>query len=182
MIHRSKFIRFIRFCIFLCVILNFSSCASGSTTPPDRMSYKMDISDKKFRQNIVEYARYFLERPYRKCGRDEKGFDCSGFVSYVLKNFHIALPASSQDQSNVGKSIKIADTSPGDLVFFGDKKRIHHVGIITENHKDVLMVIHSSSSNGVIEENVLKSDYWHKRIRKFTNIQSYRTNKLVSNP
>ena len=182
MIHCSQFVRFIRFCMFLCVILNFSSCASGSNTLAHTISYKNDIGDKNFRQKIVDYARYYLEKPYRKCGRDEKGFDCSGFVSYVLKNFQIALPASSQDQANVGKSIGIEAARPGDLVFFGDKNRIHHVGIITEHHKDVLMVIHSSSSNGVIEENVLKSDYWLKRIRKFTNIQSYKTNKLASNP
>ena len=54
--------------------------------------------------------------------------------------------------------------NPGDLIFFGEKGSIHHVGIVEKNKPDELRVIHSTNQRGVIEENVLVSDYWKKRI------------------
>ncbi|MGB5023938.1 MAG: hypothetical protein WBO44_01255, partial [Saprospiraceae bacterium] len=57
---------------------------------------------------------------------------------------------------------------------------IVHVGIITESKKDRLMVIHSTSSKGVIEENILKSDYWIMRMHKVCSLNSYLHEAAVS--
>jgi len=42
------------------------------------------------------------------------------------------------------------------------------------------MMVHSSSSRGVIEENVLNSDYWVRRIRHITSLTSYKKEKDIS--
>ncbi|NOT36928.1 MAG: hypothetical protein HOP11_06090 [Saprospiraceae bacterium] len=160
--------------------LSHSSCASRKEDHKTTYKTQRDTQiEKSHRQKIVEYARYFEDKPYRKNGRDEKGFDCSGFVCYVLKNFNIELPASSHDISLEGKTLSYETAKPGDLILFGDKDRIHHVGIITEIKSNKLMVIHSSSSKGVIEENVLLSDYWVKRIKSFKDVESFGSNKLA---
>ena len=72
------------------------------------------------------------------------------------------------------------NVSDGDLIFFGGKDNITHVGIITVNKKNQLMMVHSSSSRGVIEENVLESDYWLRRMKYITKLTSYKKEKDIS--
>jgi cell wall-associated NlpC family hydrolase len=78
----------------------------------------------------------------------EKGFDCSGFITYVFKHFDIAVPRSSIDFTNVGTEVSALDAKPGDLVLFSGtnpKERfVGHMGIVVEN-RDTLRFIHSTS-------------------------------------
>jgi cell wall-associated NlpC family hydrolase len=94
--------------------------------------------------------------------------DCSGLL---LNSFHaidVDLPRSSADQSKIGKEVKMEELEPGDLVFFatgGKKKKITHVGMITEcKARDNIKFIHASSSLGVVETNIF-ADYYQKRFR-----------------
>lgn len=156
------------------------SCASGKEKTVKIDSTRIDSqTQKSMRYKIIEYARNFVGKPYKRNGRDESGFDCSGFVNYVMKKFHFELPSSSAEIAQEGRSIELDNARPGDLILFGGKSRINHVGIITSNSKNKLMVIHSSSSQGVIEENVLVSDYWLKRIRILKDVESFNSNKLA---
>jgi hypothetical protein len=41
-------------------------------------------------------------------------------------------------------------------------------------------MVHSSSSRGVIEENVLESDYWLRRMKYITKLTSYKKEKDIS--
>ncbi len=171
----------IKIFLFSFSILHFSSCASGSSHTMTHRSQQKDSSlEQKMRVRIVDFARKFEHLPYKKGGKTERGFDCSGFVYYVLKNFDIEMACSAQEQCKEGKTIELDQVKSGDLIFFGDKSKIHHVGIVTERQKNALFVIHSSSSNGVIEENVLQSDYWLKRIKSFKDLNSYRPVKLAA--
>jgi cell wall-associated NlpC family hydrolase len=81
----------------------------------------------------------------------------------------IDLPRTSEDQSKVGKSVKLKEIEPGDLVFFATgkrKRKITHVGLVTERRsgRDVKF-IHASSSLGVVEANIF-ADYYRKRFRE----------------
>ena len=70
--------------------------------------------------DIVEKAKEFLGVPYRYgCMNPKKGFDCSGFTTYVYKSLDIQLTRTSRSQIKDGVWIEDRrDLQAGDLVFF----------------------------------------------------------------
>ncbi len=127
------------------------------------------------RENVLEYAKKFLGTPYcYACSEPGKGFDCSGFVNFVFKNFNIELPRSSKDFKDLGTALKPEEFKVGDiLVFYGfkDSKNIGHVGIISEANGMNSKFIHSSSGKkqGVIISD-LGSAAYSKRFYKCINV------------
>jgi cell wall-associated NlpC family hydrolase len=83
-------------------------------------------------QQIVEFALGFIGCDYVYGGTSPSGFDCSGLVTYVYKNFGVSVTrtASGQYRDN-GVLIDKSELAPGDLVFFSNNglKSITHVGI-----------------------------------------------------
>lgn len=82
---------------------------------------------------LVQFAKSFLGVPYRWGGKDPAGFDCSGFVRYVLNHFGAGIDGSSSTLAeSAGTEIAI-DTftmQPGDLIFYANKKgKVNHVVI-----------------------------------------------------
>ncbi len=87
------------------------------------------------------------------------GFDCSGFTTWVYSKLGINLPRSSREQIKEGKVIAKSQLRKGDLVFFGNQKRITHVGIYLEDNK----FIHSSSSGDTVKISSLDEPIWEKK-------------------
>ena len=126
---------------------------------------------RQLRTDIAGYAQNFVGVRYRSAGTSPRtGFDCSGFTTYIMKEFGINLTRSSSSQANEGTSVSLKDVKPGDLVFFGGKKCIHHVGIVVENTDEGIRFVHSSSSGGVVVENINDSKYWSRKIVCARNI------------
>jgi cell wall-associated NlpC family hydrolase len=105
------------------------------------------------REELVAYAKKFLGTPYRKSGTEpKKGFDCSGFVSYVFSHFGIEVPRSSSGYSSAGTGVKPEEFRAGDiLVFYGyqESRHIGHVGIICEANGMNSTFIHASSGKAM---------------------------------
>lgn len=105
--------------------------------------------------DMLTFAHKFTGLRYRRGGKTPKGFDCSGFTSYVYRQFGISLKASSRSQYTQGTSIDNADLRPGDLVFFGgrggSKKVVGHVGIVVnvDSENGTFDFIHSACSSGI---------------------------------
>jgi hypothetical protein len=162
---------------FMKCILAFSiACLSiGCEAPkPALEDYRLKTTSfLDIRQDIVQFSRKLIGCKYKTAGKTNSGFDCSGLVIYVFREFQIPMAASAHAQSKKGKEIELKDATTGDLIFFGSPKQISHVGIISANKKKNLTVIHSSSSRGVIEENIMGSDYWVRRIQKVVSLDSY---------
>ncbi|RJE85542.1 NlpC/P60 family protein [Paenibacillus sp. 1011MAR3C5] len=99
---------------------------------------------------------------YSYGGTTTKGFDCSGFTSYVFNKMGIDLPRRSADQAGAGTKVAKADLQPGDLVFFDTSGKnnggISHVGIYVGDGN----FAHASTSKGVIIEK-LDSSYYKPR-------------------
>ena len=116
---------------------------------------------------IITYAKKFLGTPYRYAGSTPSGFDCSGFISYIFGNFGFQLGHSSYGMAEFGKTIKIADIRPGDLMFFKGSStkstRIGHVAMVVEVTPDAIKFIHSSTSRGVVIDNFKTSKYYIPR-------------------
>ncbi len=115
-------------------------------------------------RGLVAKANRYLGARYRMGGRGNDGsFDCSGLVSRVYADAGIEIPRTATAQANAGRSIPLADARPGDVVFFGSP--IHHTGIVVSNAAGALVMVHASSSQGVIRTTVTGSQYWGPRLR-----------------
>ncbi len=157
--------------VFGTVILLFlSACTSlrpaDSSTPIPRKPRSSTSSSNvsSLRTNVIRTARKYQGSKYKYGGTTPKGFDCSGFTSYVLIKNKVDLHRTSAAQAKQGKKIRVAASQPGDLIFFGSRGKVSHVAIVTQNNTDGLKVIHSTSSKGVIEQNITHSDYWQSRL------------------
>lgn len=86
--------------------------------------------------DVIAKARQFLGTPYVWGGTSPLGFDCSGFVQYVFKQFGVNLPRVSYQQSRSAKKVDKGEMQAGDLVFFDYSSRnpgADHVGIYIGN-------------------------------------------------
>ena len=118
---------------------------NGSSTGVTPSAAALNGTSK--RQTIVANAKKLIGVPYVWGGSTAKGFDCSGFVQYVMKQSGITLPRTTAQQVTVGTYVSKSNLQPGDLVFLQNTYRtgVSHVGIYIGDGK----VIHASSSKGV---------------------------------
>ncbi len=125
------------------------------------------VENPGLRDQILITAKKQLGTPYVWAGSSPDGFDCSGFTSYVMSKNGSKLPRRAVDQFNDAPKVKVKNAQKGDLVFFDNGSGVSHVGIVISEKGSPLMMIHSSSSKGVIVTDVTKSAYWTKRLKGF---------------
>jgi len=108
-------------------------------------------------ESIVSFAKTLIGTPYLYASTDpSKGFDCSGFITYVFNHFSIKVPRSSIDFTHVGKEIPVNEAKEGDIILFtgtdSTERFVGHMGIIVSNTGGEVQFIHSSSgkANGVV--------------------------------
>ncbi len=119
------------------------------------------------REVILKNAKKQVGVPYKYAGNDSKGFDCSGFTSYVLKQNDLVVPRRAVDQYNGSRKLKRRSVQQGDLVFFDSGAGVNHVGIIVSGKGEPLTMIHASSSKGIVITNIETSSYWSQRLAGF---------------
>jgi cell wall-associated NlpC family hydrolase len=153
------------------IVLLFTQCkTSGSAAKTPASSGSREA---RLRKDIVHYAGQFKGAPYQYAGKNPRsGFDCSGFTSYVMDNFDIALSPASREQAKQGKVKPLHDAQPGDLVFFrrSSSEPVFHVALIVEADRNSMKVIHSTTSRGVIVEDILSSSYWKPKIYQVRDV------------
>lgn len=130
-------------------------------------------NSNQLRKDIDQYARKHLGAQYKYGGTSPKGFDCSGFTTYVFDRFNIGLSRSSNQQAKQGKTVNMKWAQKGDLLFFGRGGKISHVALVLENGREGIKVIHSTTSRGVVIDNVSNSSYWKKRMLFARNVINY---------
>jgi peptidoglycan DL-endopeptidase CwlO len=79
------------------------------------------------------------------------GFDCSGFVQYVYRQFGVNLPRTTYDQINSGVAVSRDNLRPGDLILFGTWSNPHHIGIYYGKIDGVDQFIHAPQTGDVIK-------------------------------
>ena len=107
------------------------------------------------RDSVVAVARSQIGTRYRFGGTSPKaGFDCSGFVRYVLSAFQVVLPRTAAQQAKLGATLPKDTTRllPGDLLTFGRGNRVTHIGIYVGNGH----YVHASPTAGRVIETSLE--------------------------
>ena len=119
-----------------------------------------EVAESSKGQEIVDYALQYVGYPYVYGGSTPKGFDCSGFTSYVYKHFGYSLNRSASGQLDNGVSVSMSQLQPGDLVIFKKagtgSKRASHVGLYIGNNQ----FVHASTSKVGVIISSLSSSYY----------------------
>ena len=111
---------------------------------------------------LASTARRYVGAPYAWGGTTPAGFDCSGFVYYVVnKVMGGGFPRAMTSQVESGSHVSRSNLQPGDLVFFGDtyKAGLSHVGIYLGGGQ---FISSANENTGVVISN-LNSSYWGSR-------------------
>ncbi|HMI78086.1 MAG TPA: C40 family peptidase [Ferruginibacter sp.] len=132
---------------------------TGSTTP----------------EELLAFAKTLIGTPYKYASTDPAvGFDCSGFLTYVFNHFHIAVPRSSVDFTNVERTVELTAAKPGDLVLFtgtdSTNRLVGHIGIITSYENGEYNFIHSTSGKAMGVTISALSKYYSFRFVKVIRI------------
>ena len=144
------------------MIFALTSCSKKTRVKPAYRSKPTTHSKAKL-SSVAVNAKKQVGKKYKYGGNGPSHFDCSGLTTYVFKQSNIDLPRTSKEQAKAGRKIAINEIRSGDLVFFGDRGRVTHVGIVVELRGKYFVMVHSSSSKGVTRTDVNTSDYWRKR-------------------
>ena len=99
--------------------------------------------------DILAEANKHLGKPYRHGMKGPNAFDCSGFTSYVYKQFGYKISPASRIQYTDGVSVDRKHLRKGDLVFFTSRSsgnNVGHVGMVIEanNETGEFKFIHAS--------------------------------------
>lgn len=134
--------------------LNGSSVSSGSSSSSSSSSSSGSVTGNK----IVAKAKQYLGVPYKWGGTTPSGFDCSGFVYYVLRSLGINISRTQSVMYAQGTPVAKSNLQPGDLVFFQNtyKAGISHVGIYVGDGQ----FIHAPSSGKVVSYTSLYTNYY----------------------
>ncbi len=112
-------------------------------------------------KTVLQRAFALLGTPYRWGGSSpDNGFDCRGLVGYVFRTIGIDLPRVSRAMANEGTPITDRNAlTEGDLVFFGKRGRVDHVGIYIGDGK----FLHAPRTGRDVTVSTLTDGYWsHK--------------------
>jgi probable lipoprotein NlpC len=158
--------------VIACVML-LASCASAPCHGPGNPAIKVaakrvDLSDTHKTKQILDqqYLNWRHVR-YRMGGLSKNGIDCSGLVYLTYRTkFGIAMPRSTQYQSNTGRTIRKDQLRSGDLVFFKTGFSTRHVGMYIDKGR----FLHVSTSKGVMISS-LNNSYWASRYWKAQRVQ-----------
>ena len=112
-------------------------------------------------KTVLQRAFALLGTPYRWGGSSpDGGFDCSGLVGYVFRSIGIDLPRVSRAMANEGVAITDRTAlAEGDLVFFGRRGRVDHVGIYVGDGK----FLHAPRTGRDVTVSSLTTGYWSQK-------------------
>lgn len=113
------------------------------------------------RTEVLQTALAYRGVPYRYGGDDPAtGFDCSGFIQFVLAEHALTVPRTAAEQFRIGRRVQARDIQEGDLVFFSTvAPGASHVGLALSATE----FVHAPATSGVVRVERLNAAYWQSR-------------------
>jgi len=140
-------------------ILSRGAASSQASSTRVRATSPAPDANLPLGKQVAEYATGYVGYNYKWGGTSPStGFDCSGLVTYVLRQYSINVTrtASGQYRDN-GAHIDKSELVPGDLVFFSTNGRsVTHVGIYIGDGK----FVHASGVRVGVIISDLNSSYY----------------------
>ena len=115
--------------------------------------------DSSLADDIIEFGMRYIGVPHVFGGNGPNGFDCSGFITYILRPFGISVQRNSASMANTnGSYVSRSELARGDLVFFAISGggRISHVGMYIGNGN----FLHSSSGRAGVRIDSMHDSFW----------------------
>lgn len=126
-------------------------------------------------QELLAFSKTLLGVPYLYASTDPlKGFDCSGFITYIFTHFNIHVPRSSIDFTDKGREVSLEQALPGDLILFSGtdsaERFVGHMGLVEGKRNDSLYFIHSTSGKAKGVVITAFGNYYAKRFVKVIRV------------
>ena len=146
------------FLLALCAATLLAACAGKPPPSPPRAT----AASAHAANDVLMRAIGLVGTPYRWGGNTpEGGFDCSGLVGFVYRDAAgLALPRSAAEIARApGMRLQRNQLAAGDLVLFGERDRVDHIGIYVGDRR----FVHAPSSGGTVRLDALDGPYWQRR-------------------
>lgn len=133
---------------------------SADAVPTEELSTQ--IARQGTIESFIEACRAQLGKPYVWGAAGPNSFDCSGLVTYALRQAGSTTgrlnAAGFSQNSNWEKITSMGALEPGDLIFYYNNARtkVGHVGVYAGDG----MMIDASSSNGKVVYRSCRTPYW----------------------
>lgn len=160
--------------VSLCAAFSLLLCACASTPPvalmpnPQLPAEMQTPSGTKPSEvidtlGLVAYAASMQGKPYVSGGESPvRGFDCSGLVHHVFRQFNFQLPRNSSAMADQLPEIPLSTLRAADLLFFNTQgARYSHVGIYLGDRR----FVHAPSPRtGRVIISSIDNAYWNEHL------------------
>ena len=168
MLSRILYSALLLFSLFYMPGIVAQQLTKDSESPSDSIQHVQKIVSEKSNA-IIEYAKKFMGVPYVWGGMSPSGFDCSGFINYVFKGFGFGLTRTSYGLAELGKTVRLSELRPGDLMFFKARNlnstRVGHVALVVDTSDGIIQFIHAART-GIRIDTFNNSSYYVPRYIK----------------
>ncbi len=145
----------------------WNNLSSTNIFAGQKLKVNGSVAAASAKSNVVSVAKKYLGIKYTYGGvSPSRGFDCSGFVTYVYNEVGNSTPRRTA-AGFYNASKKVSMPQAGDLVFFKgttSQPGITHIGIYIGNNQMI-----NASNGGVTIDNIYNS-YWKKHLSGFGRI------------
>ena len=147
-----------RWPLYVLWVVVLAACA-GSPERSGRAMGAPRAADVGQANAVLFRAIGLVGTPYRHGGNTpEGGFDCSGLVGFVYRDAAgLQLPRTTGDIASLrATTLDRKHLASGDLVFFGARGRVNHVGIYVGEGR----FVHAPNRGGTVRLDALDGHYW----------------------
>ena len=136
-----------------------SSYSSATGYDDSYSSGSSSSSSTSLGTQIANYGMSFVGYPYVYGGTSPSGFDCSGFVQYIYRQFGYSINRTATAQLANGYYVSYDSLIPGDLVFFGSGSSASHVGMYIGGGE----FVHAANSRSGVKISSLSESWYAAR-------------------